>query len=184
MRDFNFFEPYLNKNTNPLGGKTGKNLLIAGTVTLLILYPLYNGLQIYKANREVATVGGLVQSSEIQQGKYLMKKLTKQRHDLEGRKEKLVGLEETYRERDVINDLLIHTINDHIPQAVFLESMKISDGKIQIQGVSKDKRSIALLENNLRNNEEFKGVFISSIIEDLGSYTFTLSFSIKGGDEE
>jgi len=62
--------------------------------------------------------------------------------------------------------------------------MKISDGKIQIQGVSKDKRSIALLENNLRNNEEFKGVFISSIIEDLGSYTFTLSFSIKGGDEE
>ncbi|MBM7613987.1 PilN domain-containing protein [Alkaliphilus hydrothermalis] len=183
MRDFNFFEPYLNKNTN-FSGKTGKYLVVVGAMTLLALYPLYNGIQIYKANSEVATVGGLVQSSSIQEGKQLMEKLTNQRKALVERKEKLVGVEEIFRGKDVINDLLIFTINDHIPEDVFLESVKISAGQILIQGVSKDQKSIALLDRNLRRNEAFKDVFISSIIGDLGSYTFTVSFSIKGGDEE
>ncbi len=181
MRDFNFFEPYIGKNKSLTGVKQGKKLVLLGMMALMILYPIYNGWQLYKTQKQVITVGLIAESSEIREGKRTMGELTKNLEELQTKHQNMVTLIKNQQQQDMINDLLIYTINDQLPEEVFLQSIKMSLDKVEIQGVAKNKMSIALVENNLSRIEIFENVFIPSIIENSGYYTFTLSFTFKGG---
>lgn len=184
MRDFNYFEPYLGGNEKITVKKLGKYIVLYGVATLMILYPAYNTWQIYKAQKETLAVSIVAHSSEIQEGKVAIEEMERELEAYKAIDEQLQVLELTFRQKDMINDLLINALKDNMPQEVFLQIMKIQPDIIELQGVAQDRLSIAILENNLRKINVFENIFIPSVIESSNNYTFTLRFSTKDGDEK
>ncbi|SHH54991.1 PilN domain-containing protein [Sporanaerobacter acetigenes] len=183
MKDLNFFEPYIEKKEF----KIDKELIFYGTMVLIVLcmifYGIINQIKIVKLNREVAKLKLEAEDESVQKRIEELKFQEEEIADIKGKVEQLKTVDEYIEDRDIINEYLLQSINSRTPEEVFLKSMSIDTASMQIEGISKDKYSIAEFEHSLKNNIDFEESFISNISFEDGYYNFSLNIKLKDEDE-
>ena len=184
MKDFNFFEPYLDKKEISNYNILILYAVISITILGLITYPLINVFRITFLKKNIATMKTSLESSD----------LYKQLNIVEQRKEEITKMEEqlslikdidkVIESRNVINDLLLNKITNKVPKDVFFESLNLSSNQIQIQGSATNNLAIAQFENNLKSDKYFKDIYIPSISLNEGLYNFSISFALKTTEKD
>jgi type IV pilus assembly protein PilN len=183
MKDLNFFEPYIEKKEF----KIDKELIFYGTMVLIVLcmifYGIINQIKIAKLNREVAKLKLEAEDESIEKR---IEELKFQEEEIAGIKEKVEQLkivDKYIEDRDIINEYLLQNITSRTPEEVFLKSMSLDTLSIQIEGISKDKYSIAEFEHSLKSTIGFEESFISNISFEDGYYNFSLNIKLKDEDD-
>ena len=184
MRDFNFFEPYLDRREI-----STYNVLILYAVALvlvlgLIIYPLINIFRIKSLEKSIAVVKGNLESSVIYERLSVVEQKKEKVSELEEKLLLLEDIDKIIESRDVINDLLLSKITGKVPKDVFFKSLYLSSGQIQIQGAANDNLAVAHLESNLKSDEDFEDIYISNISLDEGLYNFSINFALKDAVED
>lgn len=177
MRDFNFFEVYNGKKMNDQQAKLATALTFF--VAFLFVFPFVNLFIIHRAEQKVASVSALATASSTNE----------QKMDIEMKKAKIEELKAKYVQikqaaseikiRDNINDFLIYTIRDAMPDDLYFQSIVCEGPKVQIQGVAQNPLAIANFQFNLNNTPYFDVIYIPNITEEIEGYTFEMNFSIK-----
>lgn len=184
MRDFNFFEPYLTKK----GQLTTRQLIVYISISvigiILVILPIVNQIIIKRMENQMIAVSAVVESEEFREARDKVNNREKQIQEIQKYYKALESIDEDIKHIDLINDLFIQTITDRVPEGVFFQSINITQDIIQITGIAKNNGAIAEFEHNLRDVPYFENVFIPSISANTGSYTFTISFKIKGGIDD
>lgn len=181
MRDLNFFEPYIEKRSL----KLDKSLILYGILMFLILgiaaYGVYNHLSIksleadIKARKEVAENPRTIE--KVNEIRSMEEELNTFREEVERIKE----LDKAIESKNMVDDVLLKTVKNKMPEDVFLTYFGAYDREIQVSGISKDKYSIAEFGKGLTSIEDVHEVFISNINQDEDNYKFALSLTLKDG---
>lgn len=183
MKDFNFFEPYLDKREI-----SGPNVLIFYAVALvvvlgLIIYPLINVFKINSLNKSVTAMKTSLESSTIYERLDIVEQKKEKVSEMEEKSLLLNDADKIIESRDVVNDLLLNRITEKIPKEVFLKSLNLSAGQIQMQGMATGNLAVACLETNLKSDKGFKDIYISNISLRDGLYDFSISFALEDTEE-
>lgn len=182
MKDFNFFEPYLDK-----GEISGYKILILYAAALvivlgLIIYPLINAFKINSLKKTVTAMKTDLESSNLYERVGIVEQKIEKVSEMEEKFALLEDADDIIESRDIVNDLLLSKITGKIPKNVFLKSLNLSPEQIQMQGAATNNLAIANLENNLKSDEDFKDIFIPNISLADGLYNFSINFALR--DEE
>ncbi|QEK12132.1 PilN domain-containing protein [Crassaminicella thermophila] len=179
MRDFNFFEPFLSnkkkKNSKKIAYRVGVFILLG----IFIIIPLMNLYTIRKLENEVVETNNTMNTSENYEERKDIEIKVQKIDELKKKLKKLKKIETDIKEKDIINDFLIYTIRDMVPENLFFESITIHPDNVEICGIAKNKIAIAELKHNFKNIDIFKNIFIPTISGNEGRYEFMLSFTIK-----
>ncbi len=92
------------------------------------------------------------------------------------------NLQERLDKQEIINDLLIKSILEEIPDSVSLTVLYLNHNEVEIQGKATGKNEIAQMEHNLRKSQNFNKVFIPFIIKENNFYTFSTTFKVEDVD--
>ncbi len=184
MKDFNFFEPYLDKKE-----VSGYKILILYAVALvivlgLIIYPLVNVFKINSLKKTVATMKTDLESSDIYERVGIVEQKKEKISELEEKFLLLEDADDIIESRDIVNDLLLSKITGKIPKDVFLKSLNLSPEQIQMQGAATNNLAIANLENNLKFDGDFQDIYIPSISLNEGLYNFSINFALKEEEDD
>lgn len=181
MSDMNFFSSYGKKTEKK---KTEKSLLFINSLIILILigtlsYGAFNYLTIRKLSNEIAALNTEFEDSgknqKLSEILAMGKKVSALKEDLA----KLNKLDRYIDDIDIINESVLESIRINTPSELFLGSMVMNAEGIMIEGISKDKRSIAQFEHNLRELEGWEKIFVSRITDEKGYYSFYLNIDMK-----
>ena len=184
MRDFNFFEPYINLQTKPkkniiLFVILGALLLAALVYYQYLLYAQQNALK-----GDIAEIQAFINSpntinkiGEIEQKQARFDELVAVKNDL------LVFSDEVTLS-DKIDDMLVEQINAQMPSNLFLREMSMNSNTITINGYSQEFASIAQFAYNLRDSNKFSDVLIPTIVENNGNYDYTLTVVMNAGGSD
>ncbi|HZK57144.1 MAG TPA: PilN domain-containing protein [Clostridia bacterium] len=183
MKDFNFFEPYLDKREI-----SGPNVLIFYAVALvvvlgLIIYPLINVFKINSLKKSVTAMKTSLESSTIYERLDIVEQKKEKVSEMEEKSLLLNDADKIIESRDVVNDLLLNRITEKIPKEVFLKSLNLSADLIQMQGMATGNLAVACLETNLKSDKGFKNIYISNISLKDGLYDFSISFALEDTEE-
>lgn len=184
MEDFNFFQPYI---CEPVRTNSKRLILISSaTVAIfaLFFYPAMNYIQIKNIKHNIDTMDQTLQSAVNQEKISFVKEKQQNLQVLQADLNALNYIDEKLKGIDIINDDLLIQIASKIPQGVFLEAMNITTDQIQIQGSAQHKFVIAQMEYDLRNTKKFDEVFIPTISEKDGFYSFSITFKVKEASED
>ncbi len=88
------------------------------------------------------------------------------------------------QEEKFITSEVIGGIREKMPDGVFLTSIQIEYDNIKIDGYSNTSQKIALFQYQLGQINRIKSVFVPTILEDFGSYSFTLIAQIEEENNE
>ncbi|TAH61439.1 MAG: hypothetical protein EWM50_06005, partial [Gottschalkiaceae bacterium] len=83
---------------------------------------------------------------------------------------------------DLINEYLLDSITERVPETIFLNSIDLNTNTITIDGISKNKKSISDFEHELGEIESFEEVFIPSIFQQDNYFQFTLNVKLREGE--
>lgn len=182
MKDLNFFDSYIEKKEF----KIDEEIIIVfiGIIFILfiILYSVSNEVKISKLGKGVSNLKGQVENKNLLEK---VKQLQSQEEEMNYLKENIDGIkviDEYISESDVINEYLLQTITSRTPDNIFLNTIDIDTSLISIQGVSRDKYSVAEFEHSIKNTEGFIESFISDVYLDNGYYNFSLNIKLKDED--
>jgi Tfp pilus assembly protein PilN len=183
MQDFNFFEPYLNKGKQRSATASRYMMYAALFVGLLAAWPLVNFGYGLWLQRETAILSAEVTGSE----KYpLLAKAKQTEADIAKMQSELAGVNATdqaLKASEWLTEPLLYSIVSAVPKDVKIDSLSVQqDKKVSLTGTAAGKPAIAELSLNIRATERFDGIFISSISNKDGSYSFDMSFSVKEGE--
>ncbi|MGI6426662.1 MAG: PilN domain-containing protein [Natronincolaceae bacterium] len=184
MKDFNFFEPYLDKRKI-----STYNILILYAVGLvvvlgMIIYPLVNIFRINSLKKSVAAMKENLESSAIYERLSVVEQKKEKVSEMEEKLSLLENVDKIIESRDVINDLLLDRVTGRVPKDVFFRSLSLSSGQIQIQGSAINNLAVAHLESNLKSDKGFKDIYISNISLDEGLHNFSINFALKDAEED
>ena len=185
MQDFNFFEPYLNKGKQRSAVATRFGMYAAIFVGLLAAWPLINFGYGFFLQRQTAKLQTEITGSE----KYpLLAQAEQAKADiakLQGEVASVSATDETLKASEWLTEPLLYSIVSAVPKDVKIDSLTVqADKKVNLTGTASGKPAIAELSVNFRATDRFEGIFISSIANKDGTYTFDMSFSVKGGDSK
>ncbi len=184
MRDLNFFEPYIEKKEFKIGKESIFYFIILVCICFFVVHSILNHVKISKLNKENLRLKDQV---ENERDKEKVEKLLRQEEEINLYEEKMGKirlLEEKLVEDDLIDEELLPIIATSIPDSIFLESVDINNSVIEINGVSRDKYSIADFQNSLKKNGDFLDIFISNIATDNVNYKFSLTIKLKDEEEK
>jgi len=180
MKDLNFFEPFIEKIDFKIGQKTMCGFLAIFLALFFTFYAVYRELII---RREWIIVDSLKVISEDPKRLKRVEKIQakeKEVNELRVSVEKIRILDEMIESKDKINEILLETITVKMPEELFLTSLSMYNGQIEIVGISKDKWSIAEFEKGLEDLDDIKEIFISSIYLQDNNYNFTIDIKLEG----
>ncbi|OJV66866.1 MAG: hypothetical protein BGO41_05480 [Clostridiales bacterium 38-18] len=178
MRDFNYFDPYLNVQVKK---NTGMIIIVVLAALMLVLMIYYQILLVQKESSlttDIAEIESYIQSAEI----------SKKLNDVDIKGKQLENLQTLLGEVSTLNvqldassridDMLIEQINAQLPQGAFLTEMNLSSNLISIKGYSTEYQTIAQFAYNLRQSDGQYDVLIPSIIENNGNYEFLINITL------
>ncbi len=179
MRDLNFFEPYIEKRSF----KLNKSLVLYALLMILLLgiaaYGVYNQLTIKALQSDIKSRKEVAENPKTLERVNEIKALEEDVMNFREEVEKIKELDNAIENKDIIDDELLKAIKNKMPEDVFLTNFGAYDKEIQINGISKDKYSIAEFGNGLTSIEDFSEVFISNINQAEDYYKFVLSVTLK-----
>ena len=189
MRDLNFFEPYIEKRSF----KLNKSLVLYALLMILLLgiaaYGVYNQLTIKALRTDIKSRKEVAENPKTLERVNEIKALEVEVMNFREEVEKIKQLDNTIEDAAIIDDELLRNIKNKMPEDVFLTNFSAYDREIQINGISKDKYSIAEFGNGLTSIADADEVFISNINQVEDYYKFALSVTLKdvvddGKDQE
>lgn len=182
MNDLNFFQSYNLKRER----KFNKDYLFYGIMGLVIIgimfYGLFNMMKIKKISKEVAI---LKQQLEISKSNPKIIEILEKEAKIEELTEKfkhLKSMDDYINSNDLINEYLLDSITERVPETIFLNSIDLNTNTITIDGISKNKKSISDFEHELGEIESFEEVFIPSIFQKDNYFQFTLNVKLREGE--
>ena len=183
MRDLNFLNSHIDNKTN-LFNKY-KNLMIGIIALVLILSCVYawNVLEIHNLNVEISDAKAFVKSSDNLQKLNTYRDTVNKTEALKKYYVNINSINDKLDNVDRIKSTLVEEIAALLPQSVFIQSMSIAIGNIELSGTSETRVSLAEFQHNLKQQGIFSDVFISSINREANvkeSYSFTLKCGLKG----
>lgn len=188
MRDYNFFEPYVDrgKKSSTSTSNTNYPLLIGLLIVLLAALPVYNLVQSMLMDRQIETL----EASVLNDPDYpLLAEADMMRAGIEDGKVRL----ETLKKMDTVltsmewlDEPFLFSLMSTVPKDLEIKNMAIQQGQqIQISGSATNKPAIAELEYNLRNTERFTNLLVRSINNtETGFYDFMMTLQVKGAGED
>ncbi|AOY77050.1 PilN domain-containing protein [Clostridium formicaceticum] len=179
MRDFNFFEPYIKEpeKTNSKRLVTLSVLTIVGF--MMIFYPVKNFYEVKTLQKEIAALNEVLEAPENIHKLQHIEVLGIELAELKEKQQLFNDLQTSMEEQEIISDLLIQWILQEIPHDIYFDSINVTEDEIQIQSKAPHKFVIAQMEHNLRHSIHFDEVFIPSITENNGYYSFSITFKAK-----
>ncbi|MCC5911464.1 MAG: PilN domain-containing protein [Clostridiaceae bacterium] len=180
MRDFNFFEPYIDKKETEVTRK--QFILYIATTAIVIAALFYPLVNIFQQHRIKGSITAMQMSLEADETYEKIQRIEEKQQRINRKVTKLATLtemEENLKQQSFIDDQLMYTITGTIPQEIFFERLTFTNNIVEIQGYAVDKAKIALLEQRLHTIPDFVEIFIPSISIEEGFYRFTLTFTIK-----
>ncbi len=183
MQDFNFFEPYLNKGKQRSAVVVRSGLLVIAFVALLAAWPLFNVGYGLWLQRQTAELEAEVTGSE----KYPLLAQAEQEEatvaHLQVQVNSVDKADQALKAGEWITEPFLYSIVSAVPKDVKIDSLSVqAEKKVTVAGTASSKPAIAELSCNLRSTDRFEDVFISSISDKDGSYSFDMSFSVKDGE--
>lgn len=174
MKDINFFDDYMKKRKSKV-----KQFIVILFICILIFIPVVNQYIITIKKQNVAA-NKITSSQRVSIQNIKNKKL--EVNEMKAYYELLKQINAAFDHKEFINDSLIYTINNDLPSNLYLSKITASERKIEINGVAKDTAIIAEFERRLRQ-KQFEEVFIPSISKLNNSYIFSLTFTLKGCEQ-
>ncbi|MGO1470373.1 MAG: PilN domain-containing protein, partial [Tissierella sp.] len=98
--------------------------------------------------------------------------------------ESIKDLKASVDEKDFIDSVYINSIVSKKPKDLFFTSININTGNISITGASNNRLSVAELGQGLKDIENFKDIFISSVTREETVYNFDLEIDLIGEAED
>ena len=184
MKDFNFFEPYIDKKETSGYGKLILYTVAPVVILGMIVYPLINVFRINFLKKNITTIKTNLESGAIYERLDAIERKKEKVSEMEKKFALLEDADRIIESRDIVNDLLLNKITGKVPKDIFFRSLNLSSGQIQIQGTATNNLAIAQLENNLRSDKDFKDIYIPNISLNEDLYDFSINFALKdaGGD--
>ncbi len=184
MKDFNFFEPYLDKKEISSYNNIILYTVAAVVVLGMIIYPLVNVFKISSLKKHVAAMKTNLESSDIYERLDVVKQKKEKLSETEERLSLLKDVDNVIEGKDVINDSLLNKITGKVPKDAFLKSLNLSPAQIRIEGTATNNLAVAHLENNLRSDTDFKDVYIPSISLREGLHDFSINFALNDKEDD
>lgn len=178
MRDLNFFEPYIEKKEFKLDRK-----LIYTTLAILVVavFAMITLLNYFEIKQEEATIAKLREVAEDEETLRKVAEIKDQEEEIgefRDSVEKIVLLDESLQETDIISGRLLGEITSKMPNEITMSSMSLGMSDVQIVGVADDKWSVAEFAKGLEEIEELGDVFVSNISNEQGYFSFSLNIMI------
>lgn len=185
MQDFNFFEPYLSKGRQQSATVVHYGLFLLIFAFLLAAWPLFNlGYGIW-LQRQTASLEVQVTGSE----KYpLLAQADQEKAAVAQMQAELGGLsktDEALQAGEWLTEPFLFSLLSTVPKDVKLDSLSVQEGqKVALTGTASGKPAIAELAYNIRATDRFEGIYVSTISNKDGTYSFDMSFGLKGGESK
>lgn len=179
MRDFNYFDPYLNVQVKK---NTGLIIIVVLAALMLALMVYYQILLIQKENtlsNDIAEIENYVHSAEISKKLNDVDIKQKQLENLQTIMGDVATLTVQLDANDKIDDMLIEQINAQLPENAFLTEMNLTNNLITIRGYSTEYQAVAQFAYNLRQSEGLYDVMIPSIVDNNGNYEFLINATLE-----
>jgi len=177
MKDFNFFEPFSQKNKN----RNLKAAYISAAVFFIfgIMIGIYliNIFTMNKLEKSIAEMQVNINSKELISAYAEKAKLEEKLKILNEYYKSVSDINDTVKKQDYINTELIKEISGVVPQSINFQSMKISDKLITMRGTAEDRVAIGEMEHNLKQVGIFEDIHVSIIS---GSGTQSTDATILG----
>lgn len=179
MSDFNFFEPFI----EPPAKQSSMRLIF-----LIVLGALAIGITYIQIN--YFTEKALLEASIDEQLAYLNSSEVVNKTTALNEKEtaysalKIVSEELNFFEiliqlKGKLHVGLLETIHQKVPEYVFVNTMNVTATEMIISGYADSYESVALFQHQLRQVDQFRQVFVPSVVEEQGNYLFTITASFK-----
>jgi type IV pilus assembly protein PilN len=184
MRDFNFFSPYLESK------KKFKNnyffiIVLCSALGLYILgttgWYVFNNIVL---KRDIRSINAQLNDTKLIE-QYKKAEADNTKYNLMNKySDGAAELVKNFQKKDIVSTASINEILSCMPQDVFLASINMSEGSIQLQCTSKSIVTAAEFEHNLIKLDKFKEVSISAINGDAAkmNYGFSINCTLKGVD--
>lgn len=186
MRDYNFFEPYVDRSKkSSTTGPVNFPLIIALLVLLVAALPVFNLVRSFMMDSEIEALEADVLNSP----KYgLLAEADMMRAgiaDGRARLEVLKKMDTVLTAQEWLDEPFLFSLMGTVPRDLEIKNMALNPGKeIQISGSATNKPAIAELEYNLRNTQRFENLLVRSINNtETGFYDFTMTLRVKGAGE-
>lgn len=179
MRDLNFFEPYIEKRELKFNKMILLYMLLALAIAGVAGFGVYNQLQINALNAQAASLRLTAEEPKTVEKYNEIKELEKQMAVFKEEVDKIIKLDKSIAQSDIINVDLISKIKSKMPEDLFLTNLNVSGREMQISGVAKDSNSIAEFSKGLKLIDDVESVFISIINNVDGNYSFVLNTTFK-----
>lgn len=181
MSDMNFFSSYNKKSEKKTKGKSAT--IINGIVILICIgiigYGFYNLMTIRSLGSEVAALNTQLETSRKDPKIADILAKEQQVSAMKADLSKVVAMDKYVSDNDFIDEFVLEDIRLNTPSEVFLKTMVLSQENIKIDGISKDKGSIAQFEHNLREIKGLEKVFVSQVNKENEHYAFYLEIDLK-----
>jgi len=183
MHDFNFFEPYLAKGRQQQSADSIKfDLLAVLLLIILVSWPAYNFVCEYQLKRETSALKAEVATDEkyplLEQSDALNQYIT----NLQGQLKAITDVDTKLKDGAWLNEPFLFSLLSTVPKDVQLQEIQVNmDKAIEISGVASNKPAIAELERNVRETDRFESLYMDSILNEDGTYSFHMQFQLKGG---
>lgn len=179
MRDFNFFEPFIEKRQFKFDKMLLLYLVLFIVLVGLIVVGGLNQIKIATLNKDVDSLKVVANNPEINAKVNDIKAFEEETAQYKAEVERIIALDQSIQARDVIGENLLKDINTKLPQEVFLTNMTASGWQVMISGFAEDKYSIAEFAKGLTELPLVNDVFISSISEVEDYYNYNLEITLR-----
>lgn len=196
--DFNFFEPYIGKHKKEKSELLYATVISTFLVVIFISGFVWNMIQINSSQKEIESLKGQVEDTQIKTKLNELDKLNKKYDILNKYYAQACIISGAIDNKDLVNSNLMGKICTALPAKVSFKSFSVtvgdkgSGGSIDIQGTAESRVNAAELEYNLKSLSNIKDVQVANITNvtvgnstegDSLKYTFSIKCTLKDADE-
>lgn len=181
MSDMNFFSSY---NRKAVKKNVEKSTTIINVIAILILSVIIvcgtiNIITIRRLGKELLALNTELETAKNNQKISAINASEMEVKDIKAELSRLHELDKYIDQLDTVNEYVLEDIRSNTPPELFLKSMVMTQEGIKIEGVSKDKESIAQFGYNLRQIEGLDKLFIPQVTDEKDYYSFYLDIDLK-----
>ena len=180
MRDFNFFEPLQKREKKSEVKGIPFSLIVLILILIAASWPAYNFYRVYTLRSEATALEDRLVNDPNYHKLAEVEEKEEELQQYQNMLASLIAADESIHANEVIDERLLFVVAGTLPRDLALNSMSINDRSIQVQGIAGSKPAIAEMEFNLRNTGEFENIFVPSITENNGLFSFGMTFQIRG----
>ncbi|MDK9712376.1 PilN domain-containing protein [Acidaminobacter sp.] len=183
MRDYNFFEPFVDRNKkNSNANYVNYPLIIALLVVLIAALPVYNLIKSFMLDSEIQ----VLETEVLENPNYSLLAVADELRagivDGKTRLDILKSIDVALTEQEWLDESFLFSLMSTVPKDLEVKNLSLTiDQAIQISGSATNKPAIAELEYNLRNTGKFENLLVRNIVNtEAGFYDFSMTLSVKG----